>query len=59
MLGDTAVAMNPADPRAAALVGKQVRLPIVGRLIPIVADEYVVLPNPDSEDEKARFSTGF
>jgi valyl-tRNA synthetase len=36
-----------------------VRLPIVGRLIPIVADEHVVLPNPDSEDEKARFSTGF
>ena len=30
MLGDTAVAMNPSDPRAAALVGKKVRLPIVG-----------------------------
>lgn len=59
MLGDTAVAMNPADPRAAALVGKMVRLPIVGRLIPIIADEHVVLPNPNSEDEKARFSTGF
>ncbi len=59
MLGDTAVAMNPSDPRAAALVGKQVRLPIVGRLIPIVADEHVVLPNPESDDEKARFSTGF
>jgi valyl-tRNA synthetase len=59
MLGDTAVAMNPADPRAAALVGKMVRLPIVGRLIPIVADEHVVLPNPDSDDEKAKFSTGF
>ncbi|NLH16576.1 MAG: class I tRNA ligase family protein, partial [Phycisphaerae bacterium] len=59
MLGDTAVAMNPADPRAAALVGKRVRLPIVGRLIPIVADEHVVLPNPESEDEKAKFSTGF
>jgi valyl-tRNA synthetase len=59
MLGDTAVAMNPADPRAKVLVGKMVRLPIVGRLIPIVADEHVVLPNPDSEDEKARFSTGF
>jgi valyl-tRNA synthetase len=59
MLGDTAVAMNPADPRAAALVGKQVRLPIVGRLIPIVADEHVVLPDPESEDDKARFSTGF
>ncbi len=59
MLGDTAVAMNPSDPRAAALVGKKVRLPIVGRLIPIVADEHVVLPNPESSDEKAKFSTGF
>ena len=59
MLGDTAVAMNPTDPRASALLGKQVRLPIVGRIIPIIADEHVVLPNPDSEDEKAKFSTGF
>ena len=59
MLGDTAIAMNPGDPRAAQLVGKTVRLPIVGRLIPIVADEHVVLPNPESDDEKARFSTGF
>jgi valyl-tRNA synthetase len=59
MLGDTAVAMNPADQRAKNLVGKKVRLPIVGRIIPIVADEHVVLPDPDSEDEKARFSTGF
>ena len=59
MLGDTAVAMNPADPRAEYLVGKMVRLPIVGRVIPIIADEHVVLPNPESEDEKARFSTGF
>jgi len=59
MLGDTAIAMNPSDPRAALLVGQMVRLPIVGRMIPIVADEHVVLPNPDSDDEKARFSTGF
>jgi valyl-tRNA synthetase len=59
MLGDSAVAMNPQDPRAKFLVGKQVRLPIVGRLIPIVADDHVVLPNPQSDDEKARFSTGF
>jgi valyl-tRNA synthetase len=59
MLGDTAVAMNPADPRAKYLVGKMVRLPIVGRIIPIIADEHVVLPNLQSEDEKARFSTGF
>ena len=59
MLGDTAVAMNPADRRAKQLVGKNVRLPIVGRIIPIIADEHVVLPDPESEDEKARFSTGF
>ena len=59
MLGDTAVAMNPDDPRAKYLVGKKVRLPIVGRIIPIIADEHVVLPNPKSEDEKAKFSTGF
>jgi valyl-tRNA synthetase len=59
MLGDTAVAMNPADPRAKYLVGKTLRLPIVGRIIPIIADEHVVLPNAESEDEKARFSTGF
>ncbi len=59
MLGDTAIAMNPRDPRAKALVGKTVRLPLVGRTIPIVADEHVVLADPDSEDEKAKFSTGF
>jgi len=59
MLGDTAVAMNPADKRAEYLLGKKVRLPIVGRIIPIIADEHVVLPEADSEDEKARFSTGF
>jgi valyl-tRNA synthetase len=59
MLGDTAVAMNPTDPRAGTLLGKNVRLPIVGRIIPIIADEHVVLPNPESEDEKAKFSTGF
>ena len=59
MLGDTAVAMNPSDPRAAYLVGKGVRLPLVGRVIPIIADDHVVLPDPESDDEKARFSTGF
>jgi valyl-tRNA synthetase len=59
MLGDTAVAMNPADPRAKYLIGKKVRLPIVGRIIPIIADDHVVLPNPQSEDEKAKYSTGF
>jgi valyl-tRNA synthetase len=59
MLGDTAVAMNPSDPRAEVLVGKMVRLPLVGRLIPIIADLHVVMPDPDSDDEKAKFSTGF
>jgi valyl-tRNA synthetase len=59
MLGDTAVAMNPSDPRANALVGCDIRLPLVGRIIPIIADEHVVLPDPESDDDKARFSTGF
>jgi valyl-tRNA synthetase len=40
MLGDTAVAVHPDDERYAELVGKSVRLPLVGRLIPIIADEY-------------------
>jgi valyl-tRNA synthetase len=41
MLGDTAVAVNPEDDRYRHLVGKQVRLPLSDRLIPIIADEYV------------------
>src|SRR5579862_3905966 len=40
MLGDTGVAVHPEDERYTDLVGKSVRLPLVGRLIPIVADEY-------------------
>jgi valyl-tRNA synthetase len=40
MLGDTAVAVHPDDERYKHLVGKNVILPIVGRRIPIVADEY-------------------
>ncbi|WP_413987834.1 valine--tRNA ligase [Labrys okinawensis] len=40
MLGDTAVAVHPTDERYTHLVGKRVRLPLVGRLIPIVADDY-------------------
>jgi valyl-tRNA synthetase len=40
MLGDTAVAVHPTDERYAGIVGKQVKLPLTGRLIPIVADEY-------------------
>ncbi|MCJ9430239.1 valine--tRNA ligase [Kordiimonas marina] len=40
MLGDTAVAVNPEDERYKHLIGKQVRLPLIGRLIPIVGDEH-------------------
>jgi len=40
MLGDSAVAVHPDDERYADLVGKHVILPLVGRKIPIVADEY-------------------
>src|ERR671917_418884 len=40
MLADMAVAVHPEDERYKALVGKRVRLPITGRLVPIVADEH-------------------
>ncbi|GGA81774.1 valine--tRNA ligase [Brucella endophytica] len=40
MLGDTGVAVNGQDPRYHALIGNNVVLPLVGRLIPIVADDY-------------------
>ncbi len=58
-LGDTAVAIHPKDPRAGALRGLMVQLPIVGRVIPIIEDEYVVRPDPDSSDPKAKMATGF
>ncbi len=48
MLGDTAVAVNAADERFQHLIGKQVRLPFVDRLIPVIADDYV----------KSEFGTG-
>ena len=41
LLGDTAVAVNPKDERYAHLVGKMLTLPLVGREIPVVADDYV------------------
>ena len=41
MLGDTAVAVHPDDARYQAFIGKSIKLPITGRLIPIIADEYV------------------
>ena len=41
MLGDTAVAVSPKDPRFQHLIGKKVRLPLINREIPIIADEHV------------------
>ncbi|MCA9274780.1 MAG: valine--tRNA ligase [Phycisphaerales bacterium] len=61
-MGDTAVAVNPKDPRAGAVRGLHVMLPIVGRVIPIIEDDYVVLPvkyGGEPGDAKAEMSTGF
>jgi valyl-tRNA synthetase len=41
MLGDTAVAVHPEDSRYQHLIGKEVNLPLTGRTIPIIADDYV------------------
>ena len=41
MLGDTAVAVHPDDERYRHLVGRQIRLPLTDRLIPVIADDYV------------------
>ena len=41
MLGDTAVAVAPNDDRFCGLIGKRVRLPFVGRLIPVIADKSI------------------
>ena len=41
MLGDTGVAVSPGDPRYRSLAGARVELPLTGRTIPVVADEYV------------------
>ena len=41
MLADTAVAVHPGDERYAALVGREVVLPLVGRRLPVIADEHV------------------
>ncbi len=41
LLGDTAVAVNPADARYKDLIGKTLRLPLTDREIPVIADEYV------------------
>lgn len=62
MLGDTAVAVHPEDPRYADLIGKKVMLPLMDREIPIIADEAVdpkfgtgavkVTPSHDPNDAK-------
>ena len=41
ILGDVAICVNPADERYRSLVGKEVIVPIINRLIPVIADEYV------------------
>jgi valyl-tRNA synthetase len=41
MLGDVAVAVNPKDERYTKLVGKRVQLPLSGRTVPVIADDYV------------------
>ena len=41
ILGDTGVAVNPADERYTSVVGKNLILPLVGRVLPVIADEYV------------------
>lgn len=41
MLGDSAVAVHPDDERYKNLIGKEIKLPLTGRLIPIIADDYV------------------
>ncbi|MCL2602354.1 MAG: valine--tRNA ligase [Treponema sp.] len=41
MLGDTAIAVHPDDPRYASLIGKMFRLPLTDRQIPLIADSYV------------------
>ncbi|MBX3407983.1 MAG: valine--tRNA ligase [Phycisphaeraceae bacterium] len=72
-LGDAAIGMNPHDPRLKALDGLWVQLPLVGRILPIVADEYVVLPKAlggtalqsgaepldKGQETKAEYATGF
>jgi valyl-tRNA synthetase len=69
MLADMGVAVNPSDERYADLVGKNVRLPITGRLIPIVADEHAdpelgsgavkVTPGHDFNDFEVGKRAGF
>jgi len=59
MLGDTAVAVNPNDSQRAQYIGQHVKLPIANRVIPIIGDDYVVIPDPESDDAKAKMASGF
>ncbi|HEX2668787.1 MAG TPA: valine--tRNA ligase [Gammaproteobacteria bacterium] len=62
MLGDVAVAVHPEDERYKDMIGKQLRLPLTDRLIPVIADEYVdkefgtgcvkITPAHDFNDQK-------
>ena len=62
MLGDVAVAVHPEDERYKEMIGKQLKLPLTGRLIPVIADEYVdkefgtgcvkITPAHDFNDQK-------
>lgn len=68
ILGDTGIAVNPEDERYKDIVGKTVVVPIVGREIPIVADEYVeigfgtgavkITPSHDPNDFEVGLRTG-
>ncbi|MEB0262523.1 MULTISPECIES: valine--tRNA ligase [unclassified Mucilaginibacter] len=43
IMADAAICVNPNDPRYVDLIGRQVRIPLIDRLIPIIADEYVTM----------------
>ncbi|MDO4568426.1 MAG: valine--tRNA ligase, partial [Clostridia bacterium] len=68
ILGDTGIAVNPNDPRYSHIIGKTVLVPIIGREIPIVADEYVeiefgtgavkITPSHDPNDFDVAARTG-
>ncbi len=69
MLADMAVAVHPDDGRYTRLIGKQIRLPITGRLIPIIADEHAdpelgsgavkITPGHDFNDYEVGKRAGF
>ena len=69
MLADMAVAVHPDDKRYKALIGKKVRLPITGRLVPVVADEHAdpelgsgavkITPGHDFNDYEVGKRAGF